>query len=100
IRLLSQDESRLARGPMSAEPLPQVLALLEDIKDHPDDDSRRLALADWIVDHGRSRPERARGDFIRLQCRRARLGADDPVHQELKAQEQSLRREHMAAWLG
>ncbi|MFO0952657.1 MAG: TIGR02996 domain-containing protein [Isosphaeraceae bacterium] len=85
---------------MSAEPHAPLLALLEDVKDHPDDDSRRLALADWMEQHGRDDAERARGRFIRLQCRRARLSPGDPLVGVLEAQEQALRREFLAAWLG
>jgi uncharacterized protein (TIGR02996 family) len=85
---------------MSAELPPPLLALLENIKDHPDDDSLRLALADWVEQHGQDDAERARGHFIRLQCRRARLNPGDSLHAEVEAQEQALRREYMAAWLG
>jgi len=77
-----------------------LLALLENIKDHPDDDARRFALADWVEQHGRDDAERARGPLIRLQCRRARLNPGDSLHEDLEAQEQALRREYMAAWLG
>jgi uncharacterized protein (TIGR02996 family) len=77
-----------------------LLALLEHIKDHPDDDAPRFALADWVEQHGRDDAERARGPLIRLQCRLARLNAGDPLHEDLEAQEQALRREYMAAWLG
>jgi uncharacterized protein (TIGR02996 family) len=38
----------------------------------PDDDTPRLAFADWLDEHGE--PERA--EFIRVQCRLARLGHD------------------------
>lgn len=34
------------------EPHPQLLGLLADAKDHPDDDTPRLILADWLDDHG------------------------------------------------
>ncbi len=43
---------------------------LEDITEHPDDDTPRLVYADWLDDHGQ--PERA--EFIRVQCELARLG--------------------------
>ena len=85
---------------MSAELQPPLLALLENIKNHPDDDSRRFALADWVEQHGQDDAERARGHFIRLQCRRARPHPGNSLHEELEAQEQALRREYMAAWLG
>jgi uncharacterized protein (TIGR02996 family) len=85
---------------MSAALPPPLLALLETIKDHPDDDPHRFALADWVEQHGQDDAERARGHFIRLQCRRARLDPGDPLHEDLEAQERALRRAYMAAWLG
>src|SRR5262249_50823428 len=36
------------RAAMSAAAHPDLLAMLEAVKDHPDDDARRLAVADWI----------------------------------------------------
>jgi uncharacterized protein (TIGR02996 family) len=44
-----------------------VLAFLKDAREHPEDDTPRLALADWLDDH--DDPHRA--EFIRLQCRLA-----------------------------
>jgi uncharacterized protein (TIGR02996 family) len=94
---------------MSALSHPELLALLEGVKEHPSDDDYRLALADWLEEHGQSDCERARAPFIRLQCRRAKLLADtldyraltsQPQYQELKAQEESLRRAHLPSWLG
>jgi uncharacterized protein (TIGR02996 family) len=85
---------------VSAELEPELLALLEAVKNDPDDDCRRFALADRLEKHGRDGAERARGQFIRLQCRRARLNPGNTLREELEVQEQALRREHMAAWLG
>jgi uncharacterized protein (TIGR02996 family) len=70
------------------------------VKDHPDDDVPRLVLADWLEEHGSNEAERARADFIRLQCRLARLTADDPARRELEVQEQKLRREYARVWVG
>jgi uncharacterized protein (TIGR02996 family) len=44
---------------------PEVLAFLRDAKDHPEDDTPRLALADWLDEQGD--PDRAA--FLRLRCR-------------------------------
>jgi uncharacterized protein (TIGR02996 family) len=44
-------------SPSGTPPRPEVLAFLEDIKEHPDDDTPRLVLADWLEDHGD--PDRA-----------------------------------------
>jgi uncharacterized protein (TIGR02996 family) len=46
--------------------------LLAAIRAEPDDDTTRLVLADWLDEHGE--PQRA--EFIRLQCRMARLACD------------------------
>jgi uncharacterized protein (TIGR02996 family) len=77
----------------------RLLALLNDVKNHPANDFLRLALADWLEEHGRSEVERSRAAFIRLQCRLASLSADDPTRKELEAQEERLRRAHEAIWL-
>lgn len=47
--------------------------LLAAIRDSPDDDAPRLIYADWLEEHGE--PERA--EFIRVQCRLARINLDD-----------------------
>src|SRR5262249_16680589 len=48
---------------------------LRTILDNPDDDTPRLAYADWLEEHGDS----ARAAFIRAQCRLATLDEDDPA---------------------
>jgi uncharacterized protein (TIGR02996 family) len=69
-------------------------AFLEDIVEHPADDAPRLVYADWLDDHGR--PERA--EFIRLQCRRARLPADHPEQEQLAAREADLMTRYETSW--
>jgi uncharacterized protein (TIGR02996 family) len=49
-------------------------AFLQAILSSPDDDTPRLAYADWLEEHGRSE----RAAFIRVQCQLARLPDDDP----------------------
>src|SRR5262245_49104871 len=85
---------------MSATIHPDLLALLEAVKDDPEEDAPRLVLADWLDEHGRDDAERDRADFIRLQCQLARQSLDDPTRPERKAREQSLRRTHLMPWLG
>jgi uncharacterized protein (TIGR02996 family) len=46
-----------------------VLAFLADAKEHPDDNTPRLVLADWLDEHGDER-----GEFVRLQCQRTTPG--------------------------
>jgi len=59
-------------------------ALLLAIRAAPEDDLPRLAYADWLEEHG----DAARAQFIRLQCRLARLEPDDaevgPLSAELR----------------
>lgn len=50
-------------------------ALLAAIRAHPEEDTPRLMLADWLDERGDD-ASRARAEFIRLQCEQARL-ADD-----------------------
>jgi uncharacterized protein (TIGR02996 family) len=59
---------------MSDEP-----ALLKAIIAHPDEDTPRLAYADWLDEHGAP----LRADFIRTQCRLASCTAADPDYPDL-----------------
>jgi uncharacterized protein (TIGR02996 family) len=74
---------------------PQVLSLLAEIKDNPDDDAPRLILADWLRDH-----DDPRGDFLAVQCRLASLPEEDPQRPALARQERRLLKRHRADWLG
>jgi uncharacterized protein (TIGR02996 family) len=56
----------------------EVLAFLRAIKESPRDDAPRLILGDWLQEHGASEAERARGEFIHLQCRLDPMEAADP----------------------
>jgi uncharacterized protein (TIGR02996 family) len=58
-------------------------ALLRAIEAAPDDDLPRLAYADWLEEHAASDADRARAEFIRLQCARTGpAGASDPTPAE------------------
>jgi uncharacterized protein (TIGR02996 family) len=59
---------------------------LREVIASPDDDAPRLVFADWLEDHG----ETHRAEFIRLQCRLARAGEDDPGRADLLAREWEL----------
>src|SRR5947209_836949 len=75
-------------------------ALLAAIAAHPDEDTPRLAYADWLDEH---RPDAvpspadgpsARAEYVRAQCRLAGFPYDDPDYPAL------LEREHeLAVWL-
>jgi uncharacterized protein (TIGR02996 family) len=75
-------------------PQPEVLAFLKDIKENPDDDTSRLVLADWLEERGDPR-----GEFVRLQCYRARLG-QEAVASQPERRETELLEKHGAEWLG
>src|SRR4051812_10743016 len=61
-------------------------AFLQAIREEPDDDALRLVFADWLDDNGQ--PEQA--ELIRLQCRLARLGEDDPECAGLERRQREL----------
>jgi uncharacterized protein (TIGR02996 family) len=65
------------------------------IRAEPDDDTVRLACADWFEE--RDQPERA--EFIRVQCELARLEGDDPRRPDLARREDELLAAHEANWL-
>jgi uncharacterized protein (TIGR02996 family) len=48
---------------------PEVLGLLQHIKQQPDDPSLRLILADWLDDHAEHEADRARAEILRFQVR-------------------------------
>jgi uncharacterized protein (TIGR02996 family) len=77
---------------------PQVLAMLQEAKDTPQQDDTRLALADWLDEH--NDPDRA--EFIRLQCRLAPGSPplDDDVREDLEKCMDRLLRRHGGCWLG
>ncbi len=71
-------------------------AFLADITAHPDDDTPRLILADWLDDHGESE----RAEFIRLQVESSRLGENDPRSVALDARAEAILAERENDWLG
>lgn len=76
---------------MSAEP-----ALLSAVRDRPDDDTPRLAYADWLDDGG----DAARAEFVRVQVALARLPDAHPDRPALEDREHDLLAAHEPAWLG
>jgi uncharacterized protein (TIGR02996 family) len=67
-------------------------AFLRSISEDADDVAPRLVFADWLDDNGD--PQWAR--FIRVQCRLAKLGEDDPERQRLAYEAESLLPEMLA----
>jgi uncharacterized protein (TIGR02996 family) len=70
------------------------LGFLASIVAEPDDDTRRLAYADWLDEH--DQVERA--ETIRVQCALARLRYDDDAASALQAREHRLLSKHLPQW--
>jgi uncharacterized protein (TIGR02996 family) len=73
-------------------------AFLQTILAAPGDDTPRLIYADWLEEHGTTEAERARAEFIRVQCELARLGNDDPSRLVLEQRENELLTQHERNW--
>jgi uncharacterized protein (TIGR02996 family) len=74
-----------------------VETLMHEIVSRPDDDTPRRVLADWLMDQPDAGSQ-ARGEFIQVQCRLARLACDDPLRDELEARERQLWPEYPQRW--
>jgi uncharacterized protein (TIGR02996 family) len=82
-------------------------ALLQAIRDNPDDQAHRLVYADWL-DERPDNESRLRAEFIRVQCALARVAEplaswDDWAATaarvtDLRRREQELLRDHADAW--
>jgi uncharacterized protein (TIGR02996 family) len=70
-------------------------AFLQDVLEHPDDDTPRLVFADWLEDNGD--PDRA--EFIRVQCRLAGLPEADSRCRDLQRREADLLARHQPRWV-
>jgi uncharacterized protein (TIGR02996 family) len=76
-----------------------VLALLVDVKDHPEDDAPRLVLTDWLAEHG-DEHDVARAEYLRCACELDRLAPADPRRAEIERRSAALWSAHAEAWLG
>lgn len=79
-------------------PRPELLALLAAVKDEPDDDTPKFALADWLQEQD-DEADRARGEYLRALVCYDRVGKYDPIPPALDA---SIRlvRQYESAWFG
>lgn len=73
----------------------EEIAIRRAISADPWNDTPRLVFADWLEEH--DQPERA--EFIRVQCRLARMGEGDPERVALRKREQQLLLKSKAGWL-
>lgn len=74
-------------------------ALLAAILAHPDEDTPRLAYADWLIEHAEAEADRARAEFIRLQIEQARGISDARRRKAVETRCAELRKAHVGVWL-
>jgi uncharacterized protein (TIGR02996 family) len=94
---LGHQASRIIELPLSSlSRCPVILAqaFLADIIEHSDDDAPRLVFADWLSDQG----DEDRAEFIRVQCRRARLPYNHPEQLSLGARQAEHLGRHEDVW--
>src|SRR5262249_17800835 len=82
-------------GPGLPPPRAELLGLLAESKDHPEEDAPRLVLADYLEERGDPR-----GTFVRLQVEAARLHANDHRQAEWQSQAQEMSQPQLRDWLG
>jgi uncharacterized protein (TIGR02996 family) len=89
---------RTVPDPLPVEPyfqkLPGSEAFLRAIAEEPLEDLHRLALADWLDDHGQA----PRAAFIRSQCQLEQLPVGHAAVSTLSQQAQQLLRQHGKEW--
>ncbi len=69
-------------------------ALLAAVCENPDEDTPRLVFADWLQENG----EEERAEFIRFQCRTAKLPINSSARQHLENRINTLFRLHGQTW--
>lgn len=81
---------------------PELIALLDAVKDHPDDDTPRLVLADWLDEQG-NELDAERAAFIRTEVAAAlekERGARPPVRSPAFSDEYGKPDDRLRRWLG
>jgi uncharacterized protein (TIGR02996 family) len=73
-------------------------ALLANILAAPEDDGPRLVYADWLEEFGDTDSDRARAEFIRLQCAAERLEEWSLERLDLEERAEDLLQEHGESW--
>jgi uncharacterized protein (TIGR02996 family) len=74
--------------------IPEAAQLLQAVIADPDNDTPRLAYADWLEAEGDSE----RATFIRVQCTLERLPIEDPQHVVLRQRETELLSQYGYRW--
>src|SRR5262245_7830148 len=78
---------------------PELVSLLWAAKQHPDDDARRLVLADWLEENG-DESDVSRAEFIRSQLEQARLPAQSPARRQAQEREGQMLKRYGPQWCG
>ena len=78
---------------------PDLHALLSAIRDAPDDELSRLALADWCMEQPDAATQ-ARGEYIQASLRRTRMKDGEPAAHELDEHMEELVGRFRRAWYG
>jgi uncharacterized protein (TIGR02996 family) len=89
----------MAPPPTTATPRPEIDLFLNEIKAHPEDDTPRMVLADWLQEHGDAALA-ARGELLRIQVLRHQFLENDPRQDALRRREKELLRQHLDQWVG
>jgi uncharacterized protein (TIGR02996 family) len=74
--------------------------LLQTVREDPQDMTPRLALADYLQEHGATETERSYGEYLALCARLAQISPDDPGRAGMQDRRHVLMEQHRAAWLG
>src|SRR5437867_103653 len=75
---------------------PELLALVQAARAHPDDMDRRRVLADWLDDHN----EGVRADLVRIQCELTRIPEYEARRYDLLSREGEVLNRYGSDWLG
>ena len=73
-------------------------SFLKTIIAHPDEDGPRLVYADWLDEYGATEHERARAEFIRLQCRYDSMARYSPERYDLEERATELLDRYADDW--
>jgi uncharacterized protein (TIGR02996 family) len=83
---------------MADSPRPELLSFLAAIKEQPEEDTPKLALADWLQEQPGA-ADNARGEFLRAFVRNNQLAKTDPAREDFGALSR-LWNAHETAWAG
>ena len=80
-------------------PRPELLALLAAVKAEPDEDTPKLALADWLQEQD-DEADRARGEYVREVVRYHGMKEDDLARYDVSTRLTVLSQHYNWAWFG